>query len=185
MKIDFVLTSCNDNAYYLNLDSYVFKVWKQKFNLDLYLILISNSIPDKLLEYSKYIILFKPIENMNTCYIAQVIRILYPSLFENSNILITDIDIIPISLNYFIKNIESYDNSKFIAYTNRYLKNNMVAICYNIANSSIWKKIFNIGSIDEVISILKQNYNPDYIGTKNCPGWYSDQVILYNYLIII
>ena len=87
MKIDFVLTSCNENTYYLNLYPYVFKVWKQKFNLNLYLILISNEIPDNLLEYSKYIILFKPIENMNTCYIAQVIRILYPSLFENSNIL--------------------------------------------------------------------------------------------------
>lgn len=103
MKIDIVLTSCNLNNYYLNLYPYVFKVWKEKFNLDLYMILIADDIPDNLLNYKKFIILFKPIPNMNTTYIAQVIRILYPSLFDNLNVLITDIDIFPISKNILLQ----------------------------------------------------------------------------------
>lgn len=183
MKIDIVLTSCNLNNYYLNLYPYVFKVWKERFGLNLYLVLISNKIPDNLLEYEEFIILFKPIPDINTSYIAQVIRILYPCLFDNLNILITDIDIFPISKKYFFHSIESYSNNQFIAYTNRYIKNNMIAICYNVANSNIWKKIFNINTIDDINRILLENYNNKYNGTKNCEGWYTDQQLLFNYIM--
>ena len=183
MKIDIVLTACNLNMYYLNLYPYIYKVWKEKFNLDLYLILISNTIPDVLNNYKKYIILFEPIENINTCYTAQVIRILYPSIFDNLNVLITDIDIIPISINYFIDNIKEYSDDKFISYTDRYINDNMVAVCYNIANSSTWKKIFNIENISDITNILVKKYNSEYTGSKNCKGWYSDQNILFEYLM--
>jgi hypothetical protein len=183
MKIDIVLTSCNLNTYYLNLYPYVFKVWKERFNLDLYLILISDVIPDNLLEYKKFIILFEPIPKINTTYIAQVIRILYPCLFNNLNILITDIDIFPISKKYFLFSIENYSNEQFVAYTNRYIKNNMIAICYNIANSNVWKKIFNIENIIDINNILISNYNENYTGKKNCEGWYTDQQLLFNYIM--
>ena len=183
MKIDIVLTACNLNTYYLNLYPYVYKVWKEKFNLDLHLILISDTIPDELNDYKKYIILFKPIENINTVYIAQVIRILYPCIFDNLNVLITDIDIIPISINYFIDNIKEYSVDKFIAYTDRYMNNNMIAVCYNIANSTTWKKIFNIENIHDITNILIKNYDSEYNGSKNCKGWYTDQKILFEYLM--
>ena len=182
MKIDFVLTACNLNYYYLDLFPYVYKVWKNKFGLELILILISETIPEQLKEYENNIILFKPIQNINSCYIAQVIRILYPSLFENKNILITDIDIVPISTDYFFNSVENYQDDVFISYTDRYLKNEMLAICYNLANSNIWKKIFNISSIEDINNILIENYKVDYNGTKNCDGWYSDQKILYSYV---
>lgn len=183
MKIDIVLTSCNLNNYYLDLYPWAFKVWNERFGLDLYLILISDTIPDNLLKYKKFIILFEPIPQINTTYIAQVIRILYPSLFDNLNILITDIDIFPISKKYFFNSINSYSNDQFIAYTDRYIKSNMIAICYNVANSNTWKKIFNIGSVSDINSILVSNYNEKYTGSKNCEGWYSDQKMLFNYII--
>lgn len=183
MKIDIVLTSCNLNNYYLDLYPWAFKVWNERFGLDLHLILISDTIPDNLLKYKKFIILFEPIPQINTTYIAQVIRILYPCLFDNLNILITDIDIFPISKKYFFNSIDSYSNNQFIAYTDRYLKSNMIAICYNVANSNTWKKIFNIGSVSDINSILVSNYNEKYTGSKNCEGWYSDQKMLFNYIM--
>lgn len=183
MKIDIVLTSCNLNNYYLNLYPYTFKVWKERFGLDLYLVLISDTIPDNLLEFKKFIILFEPIPKINTTYIAQVIRILYPCLFDNLNILITDIDIFPISKTYFFDSISDYSNEQFIAYTNRYMKNNMIAICYNVSNSNIWKKIFNVNNIQDINNILISNYNEKYTGIKNCDGWYSDQQLLFNYIM--
>ena len=47
------------------------------------LILINDKIPDYLLKYKNDIILFKPIENMNTAFQAQCIRLLYPCLLNN------------------------------------------------------------------------------------------------------
>ena len=116
MKIDIVLTASTNNPNYINLYEYAFKVWKQKFNLDLYLLLISDQIPDFLNKYSKFIILIKPIENIHPSYISQVIRILYPCIFDNLNVLITDIDIIPISRDYFIDKIQDFNDDKFICY---------------------------------------------------------------------
>jgi len=181
MKIEIVLTACNLVNKYITNYPIVYKVWKERFDLDCYLILISDKIPDILIEYKDYIILFPEFDNINSAYISQVIRILYPALLENKNVLITDIDIIPISHYYFIEGIQKYDNDSFITFTDRYVyrKNPMYAMCYNIANSETWKEIFNIHSIDDIKLKLKEWYNINYTGIKNCEGWYTDQLKLY------
>jgi hypothetical protein len=187
MKIDFVLTACDTNNYYLNLYPYVHKVWKEIFNLDCYLILINDNIPKNLEMYKQYIILYENKYNIHTVFIAQVIRILYPCLFDNKNILITDVDILPISYSYFIESISEYKNENFITYTDRYIKHDMFAICYNVANSKIWKEIFNINNIEDINEKLLKWFNKyainiketNYTGKKNCNGWFTDQKQLY------
>ena len=183
MKIDLVLTAGNVNSHYTPLFKLIHKVWKYRFNLDCYLILISNEIPEYLIELKEYIILWEPIKDINDIYVAQVIRILYPSLFENKNVLITDLDIFPVSKEYFINSIKDIPDDNFISYTDRYFENKMIAICYNVANSKIWSEIFNIKNKDDIINFLKSNYNINYNGKKNCDGWYTDQKQLYDKII--
>ena len=186
MKIDFVLTACNLNNHYLSLYPYVVRIWKEKFNLDCHLVLISDEIPDFLKIYADKIILFKPIDGINTIFIAQVIRILYPCLYDNKNILITDVDIFPISYKYFIGQIENFpdNNNIFVSYRDSYLKQNMLSICYNLANSGTWQDIFNIKNIDDITKKIKDWYDPKYDGKKNCPGWFTDQKNLYQYVML-
>jgi hypothetical protein len=166
MKIDFVLTAGNINSHYTNLYPLIYKIWKERFNLDCYLILVADEIPDYLEELKNYIILWKPIENINNIYVAQVIRILYPALFKNKNILITDLDIFPVSRKYFIDSIKDVDDNKFISYTNRYFKQKMVAICYNVAKSEVWSDIFGINTEDYIRKFLIEYYNNEYNGIK-------------------
>jgi hypothetical protein len=179
MKIDLVLTAGNLSPHYTPLFPYIHKVWKHRFNLPCYMILISNHIPEYLNEYKDYIILWKPNTDMSDIYVAQVIRILYPALFDNKNVLITDLDIIPVSKDYFTKTIENYDENKFISYTDRYIDRNMLAVCYNVANSKIWKSLFNINNANDIEKLLLKWYNKQYTGRKNCPGWFTDQQKLY------
>lgn len=183
MKIDFVLTACNLTQHYLCLYPYVVKVWKEKFNLDCKLILISPQIPPFLSKYKENIILFKPIENVHDIFVAQVIRILYPCLFPNKNILITDVDIFPISKEYFIDSISNIKDDCFVTYRNAYLTQKMFAICYNVANSETWKEIFKITNIEDLITTIKMWYNHKYDGRKNCDGWFTDQQRLYEYVM--
>ena len=183
MKIDLVLTACNNNNSYLNMYPLVYKVWKKRFNLDCYLILIDNSIPDFLKPYENYIILYSPIEGINTIYIAQTIRILYPAMFDNKNILITDMDIIPVLKTHFIDSVQDLSENAFIAYTDRYIKQKMLAICYNVANSNTWKKIFSINNINDITNLLKNWYDINYEGIKNTKGWFLDQQKLYENVI--
>ena len=182
MKIDFVLTAGNIHPHYTKLFPLVYKVWKERFNLDCYLILVAEEIPIYLLELKDYIILWKHNTNLKDSYISQVIRILYPALFPDKNILITDLDIFPIQKSYFIEPIKDIDDDKFVVYSDRSLKQNMINVCYNVAKGKTWSKIFNINSEKDIINKLNEWYNPEYTGKKNCKGWYTDQEKLYEYV---
>ena len=179
MKIDLVITAGNIHPHYTPLFQFVHKVWKERFNLDCYLVLVANEIPNYLKYLEKFIILWKPVEGMNNIYVAQVIRILYPALFYNKNVLITDLDILPVKYSYFIESIEDIPDDYFISYTNRYIKQKMLAVCYNLAKGRIWSEIFNIKTKKDIVEKLNKWYNIEYNGIKNCPGWYTDQKKLY------
>lgn len=179
MKIDFVLTAGNLNHHYLQLYPLIYKVWKRRFNLDCYLILIANEIPEYLLFLKEYIILFEPLENMSDIYISQVIRLLYPSLFPDKTILITDLDILPVNKDYFFKPLEFLHNDTFVTYTDRYKNQEMYAICYNVAKGLTFQKMFKVKTLEDIIKKLRDWYNVKYTGIKNCPGWYTDQKQLF------
>lgn len=181
MKIDFVLTAGNLNHHYLQIFPLIHQVWKKRFNLDCYLILVATEIPDYLIHLKDSIILFKPMENINDIYVAQVIRILYPALYPNKNILITDLDIIPVNKQYFIKPVKKLEQNFFVSYTDRYIKQEMLAICFNLAPGYVYSKMFNVLTLEDIKNKLIEWYNPDYTGRKNCPGWYTDQKQLYRH----
>lgn len=181
MKIDFVLTAGNINGHYTKLFPLIYKIWKFRFDLDCFLILVANEIPKYLLDFKNYIILWEN-KDMNDIYVAQVIRILYPALFPDKNILITDLDIFPVSKRYFLDSISEIEDNYFISYTDRALKQKMLTICYNVAKGDIWSQIFNIKTKKDINQRLKQWYNLEYTGKKNCPGWYTDQKKLFEYV---
>lgn len=187
MKLDCVLTAVNDNNLYLDFIPLFINTWKKLYpSIDIKIILISNEIPEKYKEYSEYIILFTPIENISTSFISQYIRILYPSILNYENgVLITDIDMIPMNRTYYTKNIEEYDNSNFIYYRENVCMNyKQLAICYNVATPLIWKEIFNIYSVDDIINRLFNVYTKiNYVEGHGKSGWCTDQIDLYSYVI--
>ena len=101
-----------------------------------------------------------PSNGISTSFISQYIRLLYPALLDYENgIMITDIDILPMNNTYFTKNIESLSNNKFIYLRNVLLDINQIAMCYNIATNNIWKDIFNINSINDIVIRLTKVYS--------------------------
>lgn len=57
----------------------------------------------------------------------------------------------------------------------------MIAICYNVANSSVWNEIFNINNLEDINNILLSNYDDKYNGTKIV----LDGTQINNYYLII
>lgn len=182
MKIDYCIISANEHQMFLEPWLLVHKMWKQVCGIEAKLILIGTTIPEYLKDYHDSIILFEPIEDMHTAFQAQCIRILYPCLFNNKNIIVSDADILPANKSYFNDSIQEYDDNKFISYRDAYLDQQMLGLCYNVANSEVWKDIFKINNKDDIVNTLKKWYNKGYNGKKNCPGWYTDQQMLYKYL---
>ena len=183
MKIDLCLVASDLNADYLDFLPLVLKTWKDIVGIDVKMILISIQIPENLLNYKDNIILFKPIENIPTGFQAQCIRILYPCILNN-NIIISDMDLIPLNRTYYIDNIKNIYNNSFIVYRNVLEDIKQYPICFCVANSCVWKEIFNITTEEDIRETMKKWYSQipenDYkISNPYSLGWSMDQLQLF------
>lgn len=182
MKLDCVITSCNDNPMYMNFIPLFIQTWKKLYNdVDIKIIFISTSLPTFLQPYSDYIVMFEPL-NISTAFTSQYIRLLYPCITHYENgVMITDIDMLPMNNKYYSDNIKLYDNSKFIYLRNVLLESKQIAMCYNVATPCTWRSIFNINNIDDIKSQLIERFNSIIFseGAGN-NGWFTDQIDLYD-----
>ena len=174
MKIDTVILSSNDNPNYIQFWPIVSEAWtlmgvepillytgEQKLNLK------GNVINF----YSK---------NIDSSFVAQNIRILYPSLLDGNTCLVSDIDNLPLSKKYFINSVLDYENDSFIIYRPDACPPNMISMMWNAAKSSTWKEIFNIDSERNIEKYLKKWYTKKY--AIEGKAWYTDQIKLRKYV---
>jgi hypothetical protein len=188
MKLTDVLTASNMNPDYYKFIPIFIKTWKKILpEVNIHIIVIADDLIKELIPYKEHIKLFSPIENIETSFIAQNIRLFYPALLKKAKggILITDMDIIPMSKKYYIESITNIENNKFVCYRPLSCvgKNEMV-MCYNIAHQNVWSEIFNINSLDDIVNtLLSINKKDKYIGENANvyykPFWITDQLYLY------
>ena len=96
MKITTVLTAVNNNPKYTRfIPLFIFR-WNVLYpGIRIKIIFIGNSIPRQYTKYSEYFELFPEIKAVNSVYIAQTIRLLYPALLgPNETVVITEIEAI-------------------------------------------------------------------------------------------
>jgi hypothetical protein len=178
MKIDCILTATNLNATYCEFIPIFIKTWKKLIPyVDIKIIMIADNIPIEYRDYSNNIILFKPIDNIDTSFISQYIRLLYPALLPYTNgILITDMDMLPLNSIYYTDNIKDISDDKFVYYRNVLLNENEIAMCYNIATPNIWSSIFSINNINDIIERFIKVH-------KEGVNWSTDQKHLFKYVM--
>ena len=179
MKITHVLTAVNDSIKYKKFIPIFIETWNKIYpSIQVVIIFVGDSLPEEYKEYHSNLILYKNISEIHSAYVAQTIRILYPSLIKtDGGVLISDIDMIPGRSEYFTLNISNIDNDKFITY--RGGTNEQIYMCYNIATPATWSQIFNIHNLLDVDYFLQTNYNKKYSGIHGGEGWSTDQVLLY------
>jgi len=186
MKITKCLVACDLNDVYLDFYPLVRKYWKNVVGIDTILILIADEIPYKMNEFRDEIILFKPVDDIHTAFQSQCIRILYPCLFRNNeNIIISDMDLIPLNQKYYTENVKDFDDDSFIVYRDVISEHKQYPICFCLANSKIWKDIFNIKNEIDICDKLKLWYNmydKYQISSAYSLSWACDQLQLFEYV---
>lgn len=186
MKLNYVLTACNNNEFYYSLIPVWISAWKKFYSHIKPIVIVISDKDDKLEHYEDNIIYFKPVENISTVFTSQFIRILYPCLINsNEGILITDIDDIPLNSSYFCDNIKNIFRNKFIYYRSWKInetpsRRGQYCIMYNVANQKCWQEIMKIYSLEDVKETLIRIYNSiNYKGSHGGSGWFTDQEYLY------
>jgi hypothetical protein len=186
MKITKCLVACDLNDVYLDFYPLVRKYWKNVVGIDTILILIADEIPYKMNEFRDEIILFKPVDDIHTAFQSQCIRILYPCLCRSDeNIIISDMDLIPLNKKYYTENVKEFDDDSFIIYRDVISENKQYPICFCLANSKIWKDIFNIKNEIDICDKLKLWYNmydKYQISSAYSLSWACDQLQLFEYV---
>ena len=177
MKLGTILTASDLNPLYSEFIPNFIKAWNILFpDVDVIVVLIANEVPDNLKEYSKNIRLFKPVPNVHTAFQAQCIRLLYPRCIErDEGVLITDMDMLPMNRSYYVDSIQNISNDTFVTYRDVCLPTE-IAMCYNIATPTIWRKVFGESSTESLLQ--SWHASTVYDGNHGGKGWGTDQQIL-------
>lgn len=174
MKIEKVILSSNDNPDYIQFWPIVSEAWN---SLGVEPILIYTG--EKKLKLNGNVIKFNP-KNMDSAFVAQNIRILYPALLKDKNVIVSDIDNLPLSKNYFLDSTLDYPDNSFIIYRPDACPPNMISMMWNAANSNTWKEIFKIENEKQIYFKLRLWYSKKY--TIQGKAWYTDQIKLRKYI---
>jgi hypothetical protein len=184
MRITHVLTAVNDNPNYTKYIPLFLTQWKLKYGeITPVILYVGTEIPSHLSQYADSIRLFPPFGTLSTATIAQVIRLLYPCLLpDDAVVLITDMDMIPGHSAYFQQAASMIPDSAFGSLRPKEIvAANQIAICYNVARANVWRSIFNIHSVDDIVSFFETNVTSATDGQHGGSGWYTDQEILYRH----
>ena len=169
MKINKAIVTSTENNKYLDFWPVVKKSW-ERLEVEPVLYIIS----DKTNEHSdaKYF----HIPEVNPVFVSQTLRLLAPSLHKDDICIISDMDMIPLSKDYFVNKLKNYEDDKFVIFRSGATSEDMLPICWNAAKGSTWSKIFKVNNITEIIQVLTSWYPKSYEPFKD--NWYLDQFIL-------
>jgi hypothetical protein len=173
MKLGTVLTASDLNPLYCDFIPIFIRAWTILFpEVDIIVVLIADSVPDNLSEFSKNIQCWKPVEGIHTAFQAQCVRLLYPQLIQrNEGVLITDMDMLPMNRFYYEEVIKTISDDTFVCYRDVCLPAEL-PICYNIAVPSVWKALFEGETMDSWYE------GTNYDGNHGGSGWSTDQLVL-------
>jgi len=173
-KIDFVVISSDDNPLYKDFYSIVAKQW-YKLGYKTYYVNITNE--NSFIENEYGIVhKIKSLESVSTGFQSQVVRLFVSNLVNDKNLLMSDIDMLPINKDYFENIAEELQPDKIILYSGQpYGDVPYYPMCYVLGNSNLLKHKLGIEnmSFDEYCSFLCQFY-----GIK----WNTDEHFMYDKL---
>jgi hypothetical protein len=165
LVINRAIVSTDDNPLYYEFWPLVAKGW-QNINIEPTVVIIG----DIDLNYVHGTIIKMPvIEGIPSGFIAQVVRFIIPCLYPDQVSITADIDMVPLSRNYFSKNITQYDDDKIIVFSADAYKELRYPMCYIAAKGKYFQEIIGLKNTDgETITAfikelfaLNQNWDTD------------------------
>jgi ABC-type antimicrobial peptide transport system permease subunit len=177
MKIDYVILGSDMNPMYYDFWPVVSKIWKKVYNTTPVLGLICDEDSEFIEDEYGLIKKFKKVDGIDVGLQSQVIR-LYLTNLLNGNLLISDIDMIPMSTKYFVDFVKTFDNDRFYVMSSdnqECLNNREYPMCYNLGSDKLFKDILDLGY--DWSDFLKKLNNLNL-------GWTTDQNYLFDKITI-
>lgn len=171
MRIDKCIMSSDENPLYSDFWEPVSKIWKKKFGITPVLIYFGD---EKMSEQYGEVIKFDKIDDIPISLQALWVRYYYPSQEPEKTWIISDIDMLPISLYYFSEKIRFINPDKYVHINPCISSYGLIPSCYHIAKGSKFKEVLELP--DDWEESLRQVVNSGFGSTVNGnPLWFADE----------
>lgn len=172
MKIDYVIMGSNENPLYLDFWPIISKTWKEIFNITPVLGLICDEDSDFIEDEYGLVKKFKKIDEIDSGLQSQIVR-LWLTKELTGNMIISDIDMVPLSKEYFINQVENFDETKIYSMSTDNVEcnqNKEFPMCYNISDSQLFAKMLDLDNT--WVEFVKRLHSMNF-------GWTTDQNYLW------
>lgn len=176
MKIDFAIHSSDSNKLYLDFWPVIAEVWKKKFSITPILVYIDTD--NKNIDESFGIVIkLKPIEGIPIHLQTQIVRFWIPILYPEKICIISDIDMIPLSKNYFQTSLKNLPDTAYVHLNPCIESYGRLPACYHVAKGKTFKEVLEIDAEWETFirKILSEDLNKKKFGHKK-EFWFADEL---------
>lgn len=177
MKIDKAVHSVNNNKSYLDFWEPVSMIWKEKFNIEPILYYFYKNYFEEDIEISeKYgkVHRIKLIEGIPEAIQIMWSRYYMPSMDLDSIQIISDIDMFPMSRKYFVDQISTVENNKYVHINPCIDSYGILPSCYHIAKGNLYKKYLELPETweESILSVIKSGFGKTINGNDL---WFADE----------
>jgi hypothetical protein len=141
MKIDLPIHSSDSNPMYLDFWPLVSKVWHVRFGLRPLLVYIDENHDIPIDTTYGDVIKMKPVPGVPVYLQCLWVRYWIPSQFPDKICMISDIDMFPVSTNYFVDMLKDISEDKY-AHLNASV--DYLPSCYHVAKGVLFKKVLSL-----------------------------------------
>jgi hypothetical protein len=166
-----VILGCDEHVEYIQFWETIATHWKQVHGIKPTLFFVgSETVPIN--KAVGDVIVIPPIPGVPTSFIAQVVRLLGPSMFPQDICVLCDIDLFLLDTAFFQRYLHNIPKTHFVS-LNRYTPNiPKMSMCYQIAEGKLFAQLFGCnGTVEHMCRIIQ--------GWKNLASdWSTDEKIL-------
>jgi len=183
-----IVMSVNVDSRYIQYWQFVRKAWLEVVGATPILVAVGDKLPIQLMN-DTLVVHFEPSLHTSWMQVGQWVRIFAAGLINvrpGGFVLISDIDMMPASRQYFQRPIKSIHRQEavFLTYRTSLSPQKEVAICYNAAPPLVWQQITGVHSWTDVSKSLGKILHKfgSYEEKRGGKGWFADQVFLWRVL---
>lgn len=183
MKIDYAIHASDDNKFYLDFWPLVSKLWKLKFNVEP--VLLHFGTEEVSSEYGT-VIKMDVLEDYPVAMQAQCSRYFYATTLGDNVGIISDIDMLPLSKNYYINSIEDVEDDKYVHLNPCWITDTYphIPACYHVAKGDTFKNVLgeyaNFKEYLDWATTISHSWSTDELSSTQKIFGYEDQDIFVN-----
>ena len=184
------MLSCDDNPYYSEFWNPVKDIWLKRFGIFPKLIYINNYRQTD--DFVDNILYVKKVKGIPVHLQAQLARVYFAQMLKNDINVISDIDMFPISRQFFNVNkiLKNCKDGSFYHLNPEKREFGQLPMCYYAGLGSTYHKLIGKLSWEEFLHmIVEKDYNTDKFDFQ-MPGhlvnkklWFSDEIYLYSQVL--